>query len=73
MAKRIMLSVVGAGIGSLAGLLVSFLGVGNYALIVGALAGAVIPLMVMGPPGRLSRAAWYPAVRIVLAMTGFAQ
>lgn len=47
-----MLSVVGAGIGSLAGLLVSYLGVGNYALILGAAAGAVIPLMVMGPPGR---------------------
>jgi len=52
MAKRIMLSVVGAGIGSLAGLLVSFLGAGNYALIAGALAGAVIPLLVLGPPGR---------------------
>ena len=52
MAKRIMLAVVGAGIGSLAGLLVSFLGAGNYALIVGAAAGAVIPLLVLGPPGR---------------------
>ena len=52
MAKRIMLSVVGAGIGSLAGLLVSFLGVGNYALIAGAVAGAVIPLVVLGPPGH---------------------
>jgi len=52
MGKRIMLSVVGAGIGSLAGLLISYLGVGNYALIAGAAVGAVIPLMVMGPPGR---------------------
>jgi hypothetical protein len=47
-----MISLVGAGIGSLAGLLVSFLGVGNLALILGAVAGAVIPLAVMGPPGR---------------------
>ena len=52
MAKRIMISLVGAGIGSLAGLLVSFLGVGNLALILGAVAGAIIPLAVMGPPGR---------------------
>lgn len=50
MGKRIMLVVVGAGIGSLAGLLVSFLGVGNWALIVGAAAGAVIPPVVLGPP-----------------------
>jgi len=39
MGKRIMLVVVGAGIGSLAGLLVSFLGVGNWALIAGAVVG----------------------------------
>lgn len=52
MAKRLMLAVVGAGIGSLAGLLISFLGAGNLALIAGAIAGAVIPLVVLGPPGR---------------------
>ena len=52
MAKRIMISLVGAGIGSLAGLLVSFLGGGNLALILGAVVGAVIPLAVMGSPGR---------------------
>jgi hypothetical protein len=51
-AKRLMLAVVGAGIGSLAGLLISFLGAGNLALIVGAIAGAIIPLLVLGPPGR---------------------
>ncbi|HLK69124.1 MAG TPA: hypothetical protein VKU19_37080 [Bryobacteraceae bacterium] len=50
--KRVMLAVVGAGIGSLAGLLISFLGAGNLALIGGAVAGAIIPLVVMGPPGR---------------------
>jgi hypothetical protein len=52
MGKRIMLAAVGAGIGSLAGLLLSFLGVGNIALIVGAVAGAILPLMVLGPPGK---------------------
>jgi hypothetical protein len=50
--KRLMLAIVGAGIGSLAGLLISFLGAGNGALIAGALAGAVVPLLVMGPPGH---------------------
>ena len=52
MGKRIMLAVVGAGVGSLAGLLVSFLGVGNPALLVGAIVGAVVPLVVLGKPGK---------------------
>jgi len=52
MAKRLMLAVVGAGIGSLAGLFISFLGVGNSALIIGAIAGAIVPLVVLGPPGH---------------------
>ena len=52
MAKRIMVAVVGAGIGSLVGLLISSLGAGNPALILGGLAGAAIPLLVLGPPGR---------------------
>jgi hypothetical protein len=53
MAKRIMFSVVGAGIGSLLGLLVSFLaGEWTPALIIGAVAGAAIPPIFMGPPGR---------------------
>jgi hypothetical protein len=47
-----MLAVVGAGIGSLAGLLASFLGAGNYALMVGAAVGAIVPLVVLGPPGK---------------------
>jgi hypothetical protein len=51
MSKRLMVAVVGAGIGSLAGLLISFLGAGNWALIAGALVGAVVPLMVLGSPG----------------------
>jgi len=55
MAKRLMIAVIGAGIGALAGLLVSFLGVGNVALIVGAVAGALIPLIVLGAPGGDAR------------------
>ena len=46
------MAVVGAGIGSLVGLLVSFLGAGNSALIIGGAVGAVIPLVALGPPGR---------------------
>ena len=52
MGKRVMLAVVGAGIGSLVGLLVSFLGVGNAALVAGAIVGAAVPLLVLGSPGR---------------------
>jgi hypothetical protein len=52
MAKRLMLAVVGAGIGSLAGLLISFLGAGNAALIWGAVVGAIVPLVALGKPGR---------------------
>jgi hypothetical protein len=50
MGKRIMLAVVGAGIGSLLGLLISFLGAGNSALIVCAALGAIVPLLVLGKP-----------------------
>jgi len=52
MAKRLMIVVVGAGIGSLAGLLVSFLGGGNAALIGGAAVGAAVPLLTLGAPGK---------------------
>jgi hypothetical protein len=52
MAKRLMVAIVGAGIGSLVGLLVSFLGLGNFALIAGAALGAILPLLFLGPPGR---------------------
>ena len=55
MGKRIMLIVVGAGIGSLAGLLVSFLGAGNWALIGGAVVGGIVPPLVLGPPSHPSR------------------
>jgi hypothetical protein len=47
-----MLALVGAGIGSLAGLLISFLGAGNRALFGGAVIGAILPLLVLGKPGR---------------------
>jgi hypothetical protein len=52
MAKRIMLVVIGAGIGSFLGLLVSYLGAGNIALIAGGVIGAVVPLLVLGSPGK---------------------
>ena len=52
MGKRIMVSVVGAGIGSLAGLLAAFLGAGNPALLWGAAVGAVAPLLFLGRPGK---------------------
>jgi hypothetical protein len=52
MAKRIMMAVVGAGIGALAGLLVDYLGAGTPALVAGAAAGALIPQFVLGPPGH---------------------
>jgi hypothetical protein len=47
--------VVGAGIGSLAGLLVSFPGAGNWAPIAGAVAGGLIPPLALGPPSGRSR------------------
>jgi len=52
MAKRIMVMVIGAGMGSLAGLFARAMGAGNPALIVGAVAGAILPLLVLGSPGR---------------------
>ncbi len=52
MAKRLMLAVVGAGIGALAGLLIDYLGAGTPALVAGAAAGALIPQFVLGAPGK---------------------
>ena len=52
MAKRLMIAVVGAGIGALAGLLIDYLGAGTPALWAGAAAGALIPQFVLGPPGH---------------------
>ena len=52
MGKRIMVAVVGAGLGTFAGLLVAYLGVGTPALVGGAVVGAVVPLIVLGKPGK---------------------
>ncbi len=47
-----MAVVVGAGMGALAGLLLSFVGLGNKGIFAGAILGGVIPLLVLGRPGR---------------------
>jgi hypothetical protein len=52
MGKRIFVAVVGAGLGALAGLLVSYLGLGTPALFGGAAVGAVVPMVVLGKPGK---------------------
>jgi hypothetical protein len=51
MAKRFLVMLVGAGMGSLSGLLISAMGAGNAGLIGGAVVGALLPLFVLGPPG----------------------
>jgi hypothetical protein len=52
MGKRIMLTVVGAGIGGLVGLAIAFLGAGNAGVIGGAAVGAVVPQFLLGSPGK---------------------
>jgi F0F1-type ATP synthase membrane subunit c/vacuolar-type H+-ATPase subunit K len=52
MGKRIMLMVVGAGLGVGLGVIASSLGTGNIALVIGGVLGAVIPLVWLGEPGR---------------------
>jgi hypothetical protein len=52
MTKRIMLAVVGAGIGAFCGLFVDYIGAGNVALIAGGAIGAIVPQFVLGAPGR---------------------
>ncbi len=47
-----MVAVVGAGIGSLVGLLIDYAGAGNMGVIGGAVAGALIPLALLGQPGH---------------------
>jgi len=51
MGRRIMLGIIGAGIGSFVGLLVDFLGAGNPALVVCAVLGAIVPQFILGRPG----------------------
>jgi hypothetical protein len=52
LAKRIMIAIVGAGMGGLVGLLIGFLGLGNTGLFVGAIIGAIVPLVFLGQPGH---------------------
>jgi hypothetical protein len=47
-----MLSIVGAGMGALLGLIFDFLGAGPKALIAGGVIGAIIPQLVLGSPGK---------------------
>lgn len=52
MVKRVMVAIVGAGMGALVGLLVDFMGAGNIGLIACAVVGAIIPLAFLGQPGH---------------------
>jgi hypothetical protein len=52
MGKRIMASIVGAGLGSLVGVAARFLGASDIAVFLGAAVGAVLPPVVLGRPGR---------------------
>jgi hypothetical protein len=52
MLKRIMVAIIGAGIGSLVGLPIAYLGVGSAALIAGGALGAIVPQFVLGAPGK---------------------
>ena len=61
MGKRLMIAVVGAGIGALAGLLVDYLGAGTPALWAGAAAGALIPQFVLGRSGTLTFGTYFHA------------
>jgi hypothetical protein len=52
MAKRLMVVVVGAALGAFVGVAARFLGAGDAAVFGGAAVGAVLPLLVLGRPGR---------------------
>jgi hypothetical protein len=52
MGKRLMVVVVGAGLGSLVGVAARFLGAGDAVVFGCAAVGAVLPLIVLGRPGR---------------------
>jgi hypothetical protein len=52
MGKRLMIAVVGAGIGALAGLLIDYLGGGIMSLWICAALGAILPQFLLGPPGK---------------------
>jgi hypothetical protein len=52
MLKRLMVVVIGAGIGTLLGLFVAAMGAGTPALVVCAGLGAIVPQFFLGAPGR---------------------
>lgn len=52
MLKRLMVVVVGASLGSLVGAAARFLGAGDAAVFGGAAVGAVLPLVILGRPGK---------------------
>jgi hypothetical protein len=52
MGRRILASVVGAGLGSLVGVAARFLGAGDSAVFIGAAVGAALMPVVLGRPGR---------------------
>jgi len=52
MLKRVMLGVVGAGIGALVGVWVKSMGGGTAVLWICGAMGAIVPQFVLGPPGR---------------------
>jgi len=52
MGKRVMVALVGAGLGSLVGVAARFLGAGDAAVFIGAALGAVLPPLLLGRPGR---------------------
>ena len=47
-----MVAFVGAGIGALVGVALVWFGVGKEALWGGAVVGAILPLVVLGKPGK---------------------
>jgi glucose uptake protein GlcU len=52
MVKRLLVALVGMAMGGLAGLLVAFMGVGNRAIIVGAVLGGLVFSIVAPRVGR---------------------
>ena len=52
MGKRIMLAIVGMGLGAFAGLVADVLGAGNIALLAGGAIGAIVPQFILGAPGK---------------------
>jgi hypothetical protein len=51
MAKRVLFAVVSAALGAIIGLLIHFLGAGQWVVPACAAAGALLPIL-LGPPGK---------------------